>query len=121
MKVVKADDLKEFPLFDGVLGRIVFSSDNVMFLLARILPRGKVPEHSHPHEQMGVCLKGKAELRSDGEKKVVDEGTFYWIEPGEKHSVVSLTDEPSLFLDVFNPPRQDYIKMARKHKVASNE
>ena len=108
-------DLRDFPIFEDVLGRIVFSSDRVMFLLVKIPPRGTVPEHSHPHEQMGVCLKGKAEFRIEGKKKIICEEMFYWIKPCEKHSVESLIDEPSLFLDVFNPPREDYIEKAKKH------
>jgi len=114
MKIVKSADLKEFVLFGDISAGIVFTSDKVMFLLARVPPRGIVPEHSHPHEQMGVCLKGKAEFRAGGEKKTVEEGMFYWIEPWEKHSVTSLVEEPSLFLDVFNPPREDYIEKAKK-------
>jgi len=114
MKIVKSTDLEEFTLFGEISGKIVFSSDKVMFLLARIPPRGIVPEHSHLHEQMGICLRGKAEFTAGEEKKTVEEGMFYWIEPWEKHSVTSLVDEPSLFLDVFNPPREDYLKKARK-------
>lgn len=110
MKVVKGSDLREFPIFRRVSGKIIFSSDMMMFLLVEIAPGGTVPEHSHPHEQMGICLNGKAEFRSGEEKTLVEEGTFYWVKPGEKHSVVSLVDEPSLFLDVFSPPREDYIE-----------
>jgi len=109
MKVLKSSNLKAFPLFKGISGKIIFNSDKVMFLLVEVPPRETVPEHSHPHEQMGLCLKGKAEFTSGKQTKLVDEGTFYWIKPDEKHSVMSLSDESSLFLDVFNPPREDYI------------
>ena len=119
MKVVKRKDVETFPIFEEISGGIIFSSDRVMFLLVEIPPRGVVPEHSHPHEQMGICLKGKAEFISGDKKVIVDEGTFYWIKPGEKHSVVSLVDEPSLFLDVFNPPREDYIEKFKKFSETS--
>lgn len=76
-----------------------------------------MPEHSHPHEQSHeLSLKGKAEFISGKEKKVVDEGMLYWMKPNEKHSVVSLVDTPSLFLDVFNPPREDYIERIKSLK-----
>ncbi len=114
MKVVKVSDLIGFRIFEGVMRKIIFNSDRVMFLLVEIPPRGTLPEHSHPHEQMGICLKGKAEFRSGREKVIVDEGTFYWIKPEEKHGVASLVDEPSLFLDVFNPLREDYIERVKK-------
>jgi quercetin dioxygenase-like cupin family protein len=117
MKVAKEINLKEFPLFEAVSGKIVFSSDNIMFLLVKIPPREIVPEHTHINEQMGLCLKGKVEFKSDKETVVVDEGTFYWIKSREKHSVTSLIDEPSLFLDVFYPPRIDYLKKAKKYSL----
>jgi quercetin dioxygenase-like cupin family protein len=116
MKVLERSDLKEFNLFGDVTGRMVFSTKNVMFLLVEIPPGGIVPEHSHPHEQMGICLKGKAEFRTEQGNETVREGMFYWIKPGEKHSVVSLADKPSLFLDVFNPPREDYIKRVKGYE-----
>ena len=72
MKFIKGSDLQEFSIFKDVLGKIVFSSDNIMLLLVEIPPRGVVLEHSHPHEQMGICLKGKAEFRSETEKRIID-------------------------------------------------
>jgi quercetin dioxygenase-like cupin family protein len=113
LRVVDAHVLKPFCLFDEVEGKIVFSSENVMFLFVEVPPRGVVPMHSHRHEQMGVCLKGKAEVRSETEKATVMEGMFYWFKPNEKHSVTSLIDEPRLFIDVFNPPREDYLEKAK--------
>ena len=79
MKIAQADDLKEFPLFEGVSGKIVFSSDKVMFLIVKIPPRGEVPEHFHRHEQMGICLQGKALFKSEHNTKIVEKGMFYWI------------------------------------------
>jgi quercetin dioxygenase-like cupin family protein len=101
-------------IFHGVKGSIVFSSERLMFLLVEIAPRGEVPVHSHPHEQMGLCLTGRAKFRSETEATIVEAGAFYRIPPGETHSVVSLVDEPSLFLDVFAPPREDYLRKARR-------
>ncbi len=116
LKVVDARVLEPFRLFSGVEGKIVFSSGKVMFLHVTIPPRAVVPMHNHRHEQMGICLRGKAELRTETEKATVTEGMFYWFKPNEKHSVISLVDEPSLFLDVFNPPREDYLEKAKGAK-----
>ena len=63
---------------------------------------------------MGICLKGKAEFISEKQRVIVEEGIFYWIKPNERHGVTSLADETSLFLDVFNPPREDYIDKVRE-------
>ena len=117
MKVTKNSDLKAFPIFNDISGKIVFKTDKVMFLLVEIPPRGIVPEHSHTHEQMGLCLKGRAEFISGKEKVLIDEGMFYWIKPKENHGVMSLTDETSIFLDVFNPPREDYVEQSDRHNT----
>jgi quercetin dioxygenase-like cupin family protein len=121
LEIVDARVLKPLSLFSGVEGRIVFSSENVMFLHVAIPPKAVVPMHSHRHEQMGICLRGKAELRTETGKTIVTEGMFYWFKPNEKHSVISLSDEPSLFLDVFNPPREDYLEKAKDVKSKSSE
>jgi len=119
MKVVDVRVLKPFRLFCGSEGKIVFSSEKVMLLFVTIPARAEVPVHSHRHEQMGICLKGKAEFRTETEKSTVTEGMLYWFKPDEKHSVASLTDEPSLFLDVFNPPREDYLEKAKNVKEST--
>ena len=74
MRTAERTDLKKFTLFGDISGSIVFSSDKIMFLLAEIPPREIVPEHSHPHEQMGICLRGRAEFRAGEEKKT----PFLW-------------------------------------------
>lgn len=117
VKVVDQDEAPVVRIFPGVTGRIVFSSERLMFLLVEIAPRGEVPRHRHPHEQAGLCLKGRAEFRSEAGATVVEEGGFYRIHPGEVHSVVSLVDEPSLFLDVFAPTREDYLRKAGRGSV----
>ncbi|MEM2094927.1 MAG: cupin domain-containing protein [Candidatus Bathyarchaeia archaeon] len=116
MEIVNPSSVKRFTLLNQVEGRIVLNGDRMMFLLVELPPRGVVPEHSHPHEQMGLCLKGKAEFRTDSEQAIVEEGMFYRFRSGEKHSVISLVDGPSLFLDVFSPPREDYLEKARQAK-----
>lgn len=116
MEIVDPDSVNRFPLVNKVEGRIVLNGERMMFLVVELPPRGVVPEHSHPHEQMGLCLKGRAEFRTGSEQAIVEEGMFYRFRPGEKHSVTSLVDSQSLFLDVFSPPREDYLEKARTLK-----
>ena len=54
----------------------------------------EVPEHSHPHEQMGMGLEGVFELTIDGESRLVRQGDSYCIPGGVKHSARSL-DAPA--------------------------
>lgn len=124
MQVVSKEDVKGFPIFQKVVGRVLLSGERLMFLLVEIEPDGFVPEHSHPHEQMGLCLKGKAEFRAEDKATIVETGMAYWFPSYEKHSVRIIGDEPGIFLDVFSPPREDYIskqKEAARKKSHLNE
>lgn len=114
MKVTKAGKGKTFHIFNDIIGEILFSSEKTMFLLVNLKAGQVVPEHKHPHEQMGVCLKGKAEIAVEGEKFLVDSGSFYWMKPNEFHKTNVL--ETSTFLDVFSPPREDYLKIISMKK-----
>ena len=110
VNVRKVGEGKKLNVFEEIKSEIIFSGDRLMFLLVDMKPGQFVPEHRHPHEQMGICLKGKAEFVSGGNKFLVEAGMFYWIKPNEPHSVKVM--EESTFLDVFSPPREDYLEKA---------
>jgi len=78
-------------------------------MLARIaLKKGAlVPLHHHFHEQISHVVEGALEFRIGGRPVVVRAGEILCIPPHLPHEVVALED--SVALDIFNPPRQDWI------------
>lgn len=73
-----------------------------------VLKKGaKVPEHHHFHEQISQVTEGALEFRIGGETTVVRAGEAFCIPPHAPHAVVALED--SVAIDIFNPPRQDWI------------
>ena len=78
-------------------------------MLARIaLKKGAhVPQHHHMHEQISHVVDGALEFRIDGKAVAVRAGEILCIPPHVPHEVVALED--SIALDIFNPPRQDWI------------
>ena len=78
-------------------------------MLARIvLKKGAhVPKHQHVHEQICHVVDGALEFRVEGEAVAVRAGEILCIPPHVPHEVVALED--SVALDIFNPPRQDWI------------
>ncbi len=78
-------------------------------MLARIvLKKGAhVPLHHHFHEQISHVVDGALEFRIDGKAVAVRAGEILCIPPHVPHEVVALED--SVALDIFNPPRQDWI------------
>ncbi len=65
-----------------------------------------VPEHSHPHEQLGVLVSGGLEMTVAGETRTLAPGAAWRIPPDVVHSARCLADD-TLVLECFSPPRED--------------
>jgi quercetin dioxygenase-like cupin family protein len=93
-------------IFPGVTVRTC-AAERLMLSLAEFEPHAVVEEHSHPHEQVGMVLEGRAVFHIGGEEKTLGPGEMFRIPGGVKHRVVAL-DKPVKALDVFYPIREDY-------------
>ena len=78
-------------------------------MLARIVLRKGcvVPEHAHANEQISFVLEGRMRFVFGGEQRVVETGGMLVIPGGVAHSAEAL--EETVNLDVFAPPREDWI------------
>src|SRR3984893_12690042 len=78
-------------------------------MLARVLMKkgAIVPEHSHVNEQVTYILEGALRFWIDGKIIVVNAGEVLTIPPHMPHKAEALED--TVDLDVFNPPRADWI------------
>lgn len=63
--------------------------------------------HQHPNEQSGYVISGKYELRIGDEKYELNEGDTYSIPGNQIHSFNVI--EGGEVVDVFTPPREDYL------------
>lgn len=91
-----------------------FSKDRMMMVLTRIDPGITVEEHSHPHEQIGVCYGGKARMRIGGAEKIVEKGDFIYVPPNIPHDAEGMGDKPFFMVDIFSPIRDDLLAKAKK-------
>lgn len=83
--------------------------EQVMMVLNTTLPGHTVPEHSHPHEQIGMVYQGKAQLKIGDEERIAQKGDFYCIPANVPHSDTCIGEEPFVMLDIFYPVRKDFI------------
>ena len=67
----------------------------------------EVPLHSHPHEQLGLVLRGMQALVVDGVAHELGPMDGYVLPGGVEHSAYCGPDG-ALVLDVFRPVREDY-------------
>jgi quercetin dioxygenase-like cupin family protein len=100
------EELSEHVIFPGVTVRTCFA-EKMMLSLAELQPGSVVAEHSHPHEQVGIVLEGRAIFTIGGEEKTLGPGDTFRIPGNVKHKVVAL-DRLVRALDVFHPIRDDY-------------
>jgi quercetin dioxygenase-like cupin family protein len=78
-------------------------------MLARVLLKKGciVPEHSHHNEQLTYIVEGALKFWIDGKEIVVNAGEVLCIPAHMPHKAEALED--TIDLDVFNPPRADWI------------
>jgi len=104
---IPKDDFREIEIAPGVRIKTV-AGEKIMFSFLEFQPHASIPPHSHPHEQMGFVLEGQFELNIGGERKLVKKGDVYLIPSNVEHSGFA-GEEGATTLDVFSPPREDYL------------
>jgi len=95
----------------GVRRRILAHSATGMMVMYYIESRKVFPLHSHPHAQYGVFLQGGGVFKVGDREWAVKKGDAYYVPPGVLHELRT-GDEPSVIIDFFTPPREDYLAEA---------
>jgi len=98
-------DLPTRELQPGHYGRFIHSRLTT-HVYWEIEAGAKLPEHSHPHEQIVNMLEGTYELVVDGVSFVLGAGEVLVIPGGAEHRGHARTD--CRILDVFSPVREEY-------------
>jgi quercetin dioxygenase-like cupin family protein len=102
----RIEDIKSFELAPGVAGRPLFG-EGAMLNVIEFEPGATVPLHSHPHEQLGICLRGVQILIVDGVEHPIGPMEGYVLPGGVEHAA-KCGPEGATVLDVFQPVREDY-------------
>lgn len=101
-----AEDMGRRTIFPGINIQTC-SAEKMMLVVVDLDPHSIVEEHSHPHEQVGIILQGRATFIIGGEQKTLGAGDLYRIPGNVRHKVIAL-DEPVRALDIFDPIREEY-------------
>jgi quercetin dioxygenase-like cupin family protein len=105
-RILRLDALEPFALAAGVHARALFG-DATMLNLVELEPGAVVPQHSHPHEQMGIVLSGEIVMVfEDGEHPCHAMDAMH-IPSGVEHGAHAGA-EGAVVLDVFVPIREDF-------------
>lgn len=104
--ITKARDGQERE-FLGVAFTLLAVGQQSMVTKMNYRVENRVPLHSHPNEQSGYVVSGSYRLRVGGQEEVLGPGDSYSIPAGVEHGIEVL--EAGEVVDVFTPPRQDYL------------
>lgn len=106
-KLVQFEKMPSEELSDKVSRQYVYGKEA---MLARfVFKKGAIiPEHHHPSEQITYILKGSVKVTIEGKEIIVRAGEVLIIPPNVPHRFEALED--TIDLDVFSPPREDWIK-----------
>jgi quercetin dioxygenase-like cupin family protein len=117
MPFIASEELPKMELFPGALSGIA-SGEHLMLSFLEMEEGSEVPEHSHPHEQAGLVLSGKLKFRIGSEERILETGDAFIVPPDMAHSGV-VVEGPSRVLDIFSPPRDDYLDRYNRHTSTS--
>lgn len=94
----------------GVSAKLLADGKNMTVLYSSWAAGALAPEHTHPHEQMGLCLQGEAIFTVAGVDYTVKAGQFYHIPGGVPHAERNEASEPAILVDFFSPIREDLLR-----------
>lgn len=100
------ENVKGKELLPGLYGRFVHGQSITMSFVD-IKKGTRMPEHSHPHEQITHILEGELEMTIGGNTMLLTTGAVHVIPGHVKHNAVAHTD--CKVIDVFSPVREDYV------------
>jgi quercetin dioxygenase-like cupin family protein len=106
VEYTKWNDIEVEPM-SPVIGRQMIVGTNVMVARVLLKKGAKVPLHSHHNEQVTYVLEGALHFFIDDREITVSAGEVLCIPPHMPHEAIALED--TVDLDIFNPPRQDWI------------
>jgi quercetin dioxygenase-like cupin family protein len=108
-KYYRWEEIPAEPL-KGTITRRLISSDRMMIAHVYFKKGDDVPQHSHENEQITYILEGALHfwLGAKGERELtIRAGEVLVIPSHLPHRALAVED--TLDVDVFNPPRQDWI------------
>lgn len=103
-------DLPTKEVLDGMMQRAAYRSDEALLTFNWIEPgMPRWTPHSHPFDQVVITVRGTQILEIENEIMRCPAGSIIRVPANAKHTGWPEGDEQVLNIDVFAPPRPDYL------------
>jgi quercetin dioxygenase-like cupin family protein len=109
-------ELSTVQVWDGVAGRIL-GGERVTVAVLELDPGSVVPEHSHEHEQIGVCITGSLAFRIGEEERELGPGGSWRIAGGMLHEVRT-GPEGAVVVETWAPRRDEWAALEQLERRA---
>ena len=93
-------------MLPGVVRRTLTEGERMMLVEVTLAQGAVVPSHTHPHEQIGYLASGRLLFEVGDERRELAPGDSWLVPSNVSHQVTVL--EPSVAIDIFSPPREEY-------------
>jgi unsaturated pyranuronate lyase len=105
-------DAASFDLAPGAAARALFG-ERAMLNVVELAAGATVPLHEHPHEQLGLILRGSMTMTIGDEQREIGPHDGYLVSGGLRHGGTA-GPEGAVLIDVFAPVREDYRQAAER-------
>ncbi len=105
---VRGENVKQVEMAAGVMRRTLGHGEEMLLAEFTVAAGSEVPIHSHPHAQVGYVVHGRMQMSVGDKTQSFKSGDSYYIPGDVTHSAIMLED--SVVVDVFCPPRRDYLE-----------
>lgn len=115
--VTRYTEVPAIELAPGITARII-SHDKITISLASAEPNSQLSPHRHENEQMLIVLDGAIDFIIEGKQYHVEKDDVIVLPSNTEHGAY-FTDKGAFVIDVFSPPRQDFV--ARLEEVKKSQ
>lgn len=101
----------------GIRRRTITTGASMYQMRAELEAGSRMPEHSHPQEQIVHIIKGRMRLLCAGAAHELTAGESFYLASNVPHGVETIED--TVVLDTFSPPREDYLALDKQAGVGA--
>ena len=102
--------LAPVPVWQAIAARMV-NGERLTLAVVELDPGAVIAEHAHPHEQLGIVIRGAMHFRVGDETRDLGPGETWTIPSNVPHEATAGPDG-AVVIDVFAPVREDWQPLA---------
>jgi quercetin dioxygenase-like cupin family protein len=104
--IVRNNDIQPIEMLQGLTRKTLAQSQTMMICEFTFAANVRIPIHTHAHDQVGYVVYGRIVMNIDGQEFELGSGDSYSAPSLVPHGATTL--EPTVIIDTFSPPREDY-------------